>query len=426
MGKAAGLAGAAIATGLAVGAVAVVKFGADAIGAASDLNETMSKSTVIFKDQAAVIESFGETAALNLGLSKEAAISAATSFGDMFIQMGSTRQMAAQLSQDVVILASDLGSFNNLETADVTDRISAAFRGEYDSLQALVPTINAARVEKEALAATGKDAADALTAEEKAMATLKIITEDTEAAQGDFARTSDGLANQQKILKAQFEDVRAEIGQKLLPIAVAFVEFLNEDFIPGAQDLWAELDKRLGPVLQDVGEFIRDDVQPAAKRMWEIFKDVVTVLQDNQDEFKDLLNNMKDLVGFIDDTLNPAMQEGTDYFSTLELVVAATVGHLIVMTTGFNKVADAIRAMPEPPGWLLDLIGSGFGLGNLGSVGGGGGETTSETRTPATPTPRVTLDVNLNNGIVQDPYALGQSIIDAAAQVAFTDQRVAS
>jgi hypothetical protein len=223
MGKAAGVAGLAIASGLAVGATAVLGFAGDAIGAASDLNETLSKSSIIFGQQSDAIEEFGETAAINLGLSKQAAIDAAVGFGDMFTQLGQTKAEAAATSQEIVTLAADLGSFNNLETADVVDRMSAAFRGEYDSLQALIPNINAARVEKQALAETGKTVASELTAEEKAMAALTVITQDGAKAQGDFARTSDGLANQQKTLKAQFEDVRAEIGQKLLPIATAFV-----------------------------------------------------------------------------------------------------------------------------------------------------------------------------------------------------------
>ena len=41
---------------------------------------------------------------------------------------------------------------------------------------------------------------------------------DTKDAQGDFAKTSDSLANQQRILKAQYENATAAIGQRLLPV----------------------------------------------------------------------------------------------------------------------------------------------------------------------------------------------------------------
>ena len=72
-----------------------------------------------------------------------------------------TGKEAANTSQQVVQFAADLGAFNNVETADVLERIQAGFRGEYDSLQALIPNINALRVQKEALAETGKTLAAA-------------------------------------------------------------------------------------------------------------------------------------------------------------------------------------------------------------------------------------------------------------------------
>uniref|UniRef100_UPI00312C90AA hypothetical protein n=1 Tax=Escherichia coli TaxID=562 RepID=UPI00312C90AA len=138
------------------------------------------------------------------------------SFGDMFRQLGDSAPVAASTSQQVVQLAADLGSFNNLETGDVIDRLSASFRGEFDSLQAIIPNINAARVEQEALTATGKDSASALTQQEKAHATLAIVLKDSSRAQGDFAKTADGAANTAKRNAAAFEDLQAKVGQGLL------------------------------------------------------------------------------------------------------------------------------------------------------------------------------------------------------------------
>ena len=69
--------------------------------------------------------------------------------------------------------------------------------------------------------------ADNLTAAAKAQAAYAIIMEDTALAQGDFARTSDGLANQQRILAANFENVKAKVGQGLLPVITQLVTALN-------------------------------------------------------------------------------------------------------------------------------------------------------------------------------------------------------
>lgn len=212
---------------------AVGDFIGGSIEQASDLNETLSASSVIFGAQAAEIEAWGSTAAKNFGLSQRAAVDAATGFGDMFLQLGFTGDEAANSSQDIVQMAADLGSFKNLETSEVLDMISASMRGEYDSLQRVIPNINAARVQTEALAMTGKTAAAELTAQEKAQATLAIIQKDGARAAGDFARTQDSAANQSKIAAAALEDQQAVLGQQLLPMWQQLQSFLITNVIPG-------------------------------------------------------------------------------------------------------------------------------------------------------------------------------------------------
>lgn len=194
------------------------------ISAASDLNETVNKSSVIFGKNAGAIDTWAKGASTSLGLSRQAALDFAAGFGDMFTQIGFSGDAAAAMSKQVVQLSADLGSFNNLGTDDVADRISAAFRGEYDSLQAVIPNINAARVEQEAMAATGKKTASALTAQEKAAAVLAIVQKDGARAAGDFAKTSNGLANSQKIQAAEAANLKAQLGQGLLPIQLKLTQ----------------------------------------------------------------------------------------------------------------------------------------------------------------------------------------------------------
>lgn len=187
------------------------------IPAASDLAETVSKSSVIFDENQAAMLTWAERADTSLGLSKQAALESAASFGDMFSQIGFTSDSAAGMSTDVVQLAADLGSFNNLPTADVLDMISGGFRGEYDSLQKLLPNISSATVQQEALTETGKASVDQLTAQETATAFLTLAHKNATNAAGDFERTSGGLANQQKINAAEAQNLKASIGEQLLP-----------------------------------------------------------------------------------------------------------------------------------------------------------------------------------------------------------------
>lgn len=194
-------------------------FAKKSIDSARDLGETVNMATVIFGDQADEMVAWADTAYKTAGLSKQAALQATASFGDMFTQLGFASDASADMSRSTVQLAADLGSFRDLPTEDVLQRISAATRGEYDSLRLLVPNISAARVQQEAMTASGKKSADQLTQQEKVTATLAIITKDTTSAAGDFARTSGSLANQQKSLAGETDNLAAIYGQKLLPAA---------------------------------------------------------------------------------------------------------------------------------------------------------------------------------------------------------------
>lgn len=270
------------------GVQVATRFLGDAIGAASDLAETVNKSNTIFGANAASVNAWAKNAATSVGLSKAAALEAASGFGNMFTQLGFSGQAAADMSTQTVQMAADLGSFNNLPTADVADKISAAFRGEYDSLQSLIPNINAARVEQEAMAMTGKTNASALTAQEKAAAVLAIVNKDGAAAMGDFAKTSDGLANKQKILAAKFEDVKSVVGNALLPIMSGLASFVLDRVIPAAQqmatwfgdkvvpklkELWTVIQTNVLPVLQRIGEYVMNTVVPAIKDMAKFIQD---------------------------------------------------------------------------------------------------------------------------------------------------------
>jgi len=249
--------GAGIAGAFAVGKI--VDWFRGAIDAASSANEIFSKATVIFGRNADAMREWATGAVRNLGMSSAAAIDAAAGFGDMFLQLGFGELRAAEMSRSVVQLAADFGSFNNLGTEDVLERIAAGFRGEYDSLQKLIPNISAARVEQEAMAATGKKSAQALTAQEKAAAVLAIVTKDGSRAMGDFARTADSTANVQKQTSAAAQELAVKVGNMLLPAYTALVRFGRDQVIPflsGTADVAHDAVVALGPLASAVGAVV--------------------------------------------------------------------------------------------------------------------------------------------------------------------------
>lgn len=225
-------------------AAAAVPFAIKAVQLASDVNESFSKVNTIFGTSAGVIDKWAKGAAVNLGLSRGAALDAAGTFGNMFTQLGIGVDKAAKMSTGIVNLAADFASFHNADISEVIASQSAAFRGEYDSLQKFLPLINAATVEQRALAMTGKATTKELTAQDKALAVNALMTEGAGKAVGDFARTSDGLANKLRILKARGEDFLANVGSALLPIVIKAIDIFAK--------LGGVLKQTLAPILGEV------------------------------------------------------------------------------------------------------------------------------------------------------------------------------
>jgi len=211
--------------GLTVG---IGKLLSKTIQPASDLSETVSKIGIVFGDQSDKVLKFGENASESLGMSANAALAAAGVYGNLFRSMGMTERASADMSIGLVQLAGDLASFNNMNPEEVLDKLRAGLTGEAEPLKSLGVNINEALIKERALELGLWNGKDALDASAKAQAAYSLIMEQTSLAQGDFARTSGGLANQQRILAAKLENLKAKIGQALLPLITKIVTKFQE------------------------------------------------------------------------------------------------------------------------------------------------------------------------------------------------------
>lgn len=261
VGKVALGAGAALA-GVAAAAVPL-------INAATDLAETQSKVGVLFGSAAGEIEAFAATAAKNFGQSKQQAMDAAATFATFGKSAGLSGKDLAKFSTDFTGLASDLASFNNTSPQEAIDAIGAALRGEAEPLRRYGVLLDDASMRQEALRlGLIKNTTQALTPQQKVLAAQALIYAQTKDAQGDFARTSDGLANKQRILSAQFANVQASIGQKLLPVALKLATFASERLLPALTQLGQRLEGPLTNAFNRASAFMRDDFLPVAQQVF--------------------------------------------------------------------------------------------------------------------------------------------------------------
>ena len=214
-----GIIGGGAATLAIEGANAIRQAFTQSIQDASDLNETVTKTGVIFGDASAEIMAYAETAANSIGQSKQQAMDAATTFGVFGKAAGLAGSDLAKFSTDFVTLASDMASFSNTTPEQAITAIGAALRGESEPIRQYGVLLNDATLKQEAMELGIYDGNGALSMQQKILAAQAAIYKQTGDAQGDFNRTSDGLANQQRILAANTKDLSAAMGQVFTPIA---------------------------------------------------------------------------------------------------------------------------------------------------------------------------------------------------------------
>lgn len=356
---------------LAGGATALAVLGKSAVDAGSDLNETLSKSNTVFGSQAKAIESWANGASKSIGQSKQQALEAASSFGNMFSQLGIGDDQAASMSKSMTELASDFASFHNADISDVLDAQQAAFRGEYDAVQRFVPTINAAAVEQKALEMGLADTSSELDAQDKALATQALLMEGAGDAAGDFARTSDGLANKQRIMSAQFEDVKAKIGQALIPMVTRLADVFLNTVIPAVQDMAATVQEhwpRIQATIQGAVQAVASVVTPiigALQTLWDNFgNNILSLIQRVWPAIQQVIEGAMNVIRGVIQTVTALIQG--DWSGVWEGIKRMFSG---VWNAIQGILRTAVESMRGVLGVGLEVLGSMFKAAWEGIVG---------------------------------------------------------
>jgi len=321
----------------AAAGVFAIKIGLDSVTAASDLNEEINKTEVVFGDTAKEIKDFAKTADRALGLTNKEALKAASTFAILGKNAGLSGRELSGFAKESSKIAADLGSFFNTSTEDAITAIGSALRGEAEPIRRYGVLISAASLETAAFnyeTRTGvelqRDAKNQLTEQSKVLARYQAILDQTTDAQGDFSRTSDGLANSQKILAAQIENLKSQMGTNLLPVmkqvvmqanfvAMAFGGKDPESLSERARELAGTYDG------QGAGGY---NLGLALRNLADSFGQLFASLNDDKDA---------------DGTLN------------------SIAGALINVANGINAVANAYKKAKEIGGGIVDLLTIGQG-----------------------------------------------------------------
>jgi hypothetical protein len=195
---------------------------------ASDFEESLNKVRVAFGDSAADVESFAKTTLTSIGLAEGSALEMASLFGDMATSMGLTQPAAAQMSKSLVSLAGDLSSFKNINISEAQTALAGVFTGETESLKRLGIVMTETNLQAFALEQGINKKVNAMTQAEKVSLRYAYIMNSTKNAQGDFARTAGGAANQMRTFQESVKQLGAQFGSILLPIITPIIVKVNE------------------------------------------------------------------------------------------------------------------------------------------------------------------------------------------------------
>ena len=311
------------------------------VQAASDASQAGLKAEQVFGASAESVKEFADAAQV-VGIASTQALSAASSFGNLFTSFGAGRAEAAALSTDLVALAADLAAFNNTSIEEALSKIESGLVGQSKPLREYGISVDQATLKtiafNEGLIETKSEALDPLT---RAYAAYVAIQEQSANAQGQALRETEEYNQQVKILQAEFSTLATQLGETLTPVFQAFTAAAIQ----------------LAPVIEElIAEF-------AAWTETVDWKAVTAALVDLGIGFFDIVGVLGQVVFFFADLANNLLGPVVELFgglgNVLKIVAGAVAGGALAWV-GFNA-GMALSAITIPAGvTLLGALSTAF------------------------------------------------------------------
>ena len=256
----------------ATGAAAAV-FTKKAIDAASDFGESINAVNVVFGEASEGILGLADASARAVGLSSTEFNAFAVQFAGFTKQLADSDKDIVEVTDELTTRIADFASVMNLDVPEAAAVFQSSLAGQTEPIRRFGIDMSAAAVEayalEQGLAASKEQIDEGI----KVQARYGLLMEATAQTAGDFANTSDSLANQQRILAAEFENSKVRLGQHLLPAMEEFTGILLAHGIPALNNLIDHIGPRMGSAIGDTRAnlaLIRDrfyEVRDAADAM---------------------------------------------------------------------------------------------------------------------------------------------------------------
>jgi hypothetical protein len=220
-----------IATGIITGVVMLTKRMVDL---ASTAEETKNKFDVVFKGVSNATLSVNKLSQ-STGYAKSTIHQMMGSLGDLIKPAGFAADKAFELSDGIVKLSMDIGSFSNVAPQQVIEDFQSAIAGSSETMTKYGIDVKEGSLAQEAfnmgLIKSAKEYSR-LNPEQlrnvRLQALISKAYKDSKDAIGDLGRTQDSYANQMRQFDEGLKSLMESLGQSILPYATKLVKEMNE------------------------------------------------------------------------------------------------------------------------------------------------------------------------------------------------------
>ena len=195
---------------------ALVDFAKGSIEAASSLYEVENVVDVAFEDMRGKVDEFAKTSIETYGISELTAKRTASLFTSMGKAMDLTLDKASDLAIGLAQRSADMASFYDISQEITSTALKSVFTGETESLKRFGVVMTEANLQQYAYSQGIEKTIRDMTQAEKVQLRYNYLMQQTAAAGGDFARTSDSFANKTRQLKERLTETSIVIGNKFI------------------------------------------------------------------------------------------------------------------------------------------------------------------------------------------------------------------
>lgn len=213
--------------GAGIAAIGIGKIIKDSIQSGMDAIESESLFSTVMGANTEAVREWSNGVADALGLS---AVNMQKNIGviyNMTSSMGVAEDNALKMSKGISVLAEDMASFYNLDSAEAFNKLRGGLTGEAEGLKALGILVDENTVKQTAYSAGIAEVGAELTSEQKVLARYTAILNQTSNAQGDLAKTLDSPSNQLRSLGQNAQNLGISFSKLFMPALQAVLPWLN-------------------------------------------------------------------------------------------------------------------------------------------------------------------------------------------------------